>query len=583
MKKCVFFSQLMLAAMTFATAQTVVFSDNFDSYTVGSYLAQSNPAWTTWNNAPGSAEDGVISNAQSASPANSLLISGSNDQVYPFGNYTNGHYTVSFNMYVPSSGNGAYFNVQHVLLQQWAYDCFFYSSGNGYLQVGGSNYDFNSPADAWFPVVLDVDLDQDLAILTINNELVHSWPFHYITTATSGGTNQLAGIDLFANSPNSTPGTYYIDDFTVTEISAALFGNFVVATDSINLTAEPGSTATCTVELSNPGNGSTDFRIVPIYDNPNPNTASTGEVEMQYYQGNPATFVGWPNGEHYIEMAICIPAESLQQHIGKTLNEVHVYMKNVSSPAEVFIYEMGNPILPPGPGNVVSMQTFTPDTGWNSIPLTYPHLIDGSDLWISVGFEQPAGEYCVPLDGHQANDYSCWYRNGSTWTNRFIGREYDWNLCLGGTIDGTPITPWMTVTPSEGSIDAGATTNVTVTVNTNGMALDETYTATLLCYSSDVNNNYVPVPVSLSVTNVSVNELNQIEVNVYPNPATDYVQVLSDVVERVEIHNMLGQKVFDNSYRDSHVVIPTSGMTPGTYFVTVTTNGAQVTKQVIVR
>ena len=120
MKKGLLFFLLMFAATSFMFAQTVVFSDNFDSYTVGSHLAQSDPdsAWTTWSFAPGSDEDGVISNVQAASDPNSLYISGSNDQLYPFGNYTTGHYTLTFNYYIPSSGNGGYFNIQHILKGQ---------------------------------------------------------------------------------------------------------------------------------------------------------------------------------------------------------------------------------------------------------------------------------------------------------------------------------------------------------------------------------------------------------------------------------------------------------------------------------
>jgi hypothetical protein len=72
-------------------------------------------------------------------------------------------------------------------------------------------------------------------------------------------------------------------------------------------------------------------------------------------------------------------------------------------------------------------------------------------------------------------------------------------------------------------------------------------------------------------------------VTVYPNPAVDYVQVNSERIERVEIHNMMGQKVFDSYYNDTHVVISTQDLAPGTYAVTVTSNGTQVTKQVVVQ
>ena len=66
MKKSLLVLLFLFAATSVMFAQTVVFSDNFDSYTAGSHLAQSNSAWTTWSNGPGTAEDGVISSTQAA-------------------------------------------------------------------------------------------------------------------------------------------------------------------------------------------------------------------------------------------------------------------------------------------------------------------------------------------------------------------------------------------------------------------------------------------------------------------------------------------------------------------------------------
>ncbi len=573
----------VFAAIAFAFAQTVVFSDNFDSYTAGSHLAQSNSAWTTWSNAPGGSEDGVISTAQAASAPNSLLVNGSVDQVYPFGNYTTGHYTVTFNMYVPSTGNGGYFNIQHVLLQQWSYECYFYNNGTGYLKVGGSEINFNYPSNAWFPVVMDVDMDQDQTSLTINNVLVNSWPFHYTGDATTGGVNQLAGIDLYAGAPNNLSGTYYVDDFVVTELSAALVGEFEVSPETMMVYMNPNSTASEPFVMGNPGTGGTDFYIIPTYVIPNPNPTPTTETQLNYYLDDPYTYVGWSGEAADVELAVGFPSSALHQHIGKTLNEIHFFMSQALPTAKIRIYAMSNNLLHPGPGAVVYEQTFVPDSGWNSIPLNTPYLIDGSDLWFGVWFVQPEGAYLAPLDGAFANDYSCWYKRGSTWYNRFTSGDYDFNLCLGGKINGTPITPWLTVTPNIGSINAGANVTATVTVNSDGMAVNDQYTVNLHCFSSDIENSEVLLPVIVSVTDVSVNEHNQIEVKIYPNPATEYVQVSSEVIDRVEIHNMLGQKVFDGFYGDSHVVVSTDGMAPGTYVVTVTSNGTQITKQVVVK
>ena len=582
MKKCLLSLLVLFAATSFAFAQTVVFSDNFDSYTAGVHLAQSNPAWTTWTNSPGSSEDGVISNAQAASAPNSLLVSGSVDQVFPFGNYTTGHYTVSFNMYIPSTGNGAYFNIQHVLLQQWSCECYFYNNGTGYLKVGGSNINVTYPSNDWFPVVMDVDMDQDQTSLSINNVVVQTWPFHYTADATTGGVNQLAGIDLYAGAPSGT-GTYYIDDFVVTELSAALVGEFAVDAENLTFSMNPDATASQTITLNNPGTGGTDFYVMATYDITNPNPASTGVVDMHYYMDEPFTFVGWSGDAAEVDLAIGFPSSALQQHIGKTLNEIDFFMGQALSTAKIRVYGMNNSLLHPGPGAVVYEQTFTPDSGWNYIQLTTPFVIDGSDLWFGVNFVQPEGAYLAPLDGVIANDYSCWYKRGTTWYSRFTSGTYDYNLCLGGKVDGTPITPWLSATPASGSINAGANVTETVTANSNGMNVGDNKTAKLHCFSSDMENPEVIVPVSLTITDVSVNEHNQIEVSVYPNPATNFVQISSDQIQRVEIYNMMGQLVFEQNYNDSHVVIPTTSMAPGTYAVKVTATSGTTTKQVIVK
>lgn len=579
MKKLISFLFLLLAAVSFGVAQTVVFSDNFDTYTAGSYLAQSNSAWTTWGGYPGTAEDGVITNAQAASLPNSLLISGVADQVYPFGNYTTGHYTVSFNMYIPSTGNGAYFNIQHVLLQQWAYECYFYNNGTGYLKVGGSDINFTYPSNTWFPVLMDVDLDNDLTSLSINNVVVNSWPFHYTGEATSGGANKLAGIDLYAGAPNDLAGTYYVDDFTVTEMSAALIGEFVVSPTTLSTTLAPNTTGALSIDFSNPGTNVTDYKIVTTYDIPNPDNTSTGE-DILMYTNQVETPIGFTSAIQY-DLAVGFPADMLQTHIGKTLRTIAIPLTSEVTNAKIRVWGMSNPLWAEGPGELLYEQTFTPTDDWNYINLSTPVVIDGSDLWIGVWIDQPDSIFPIFMDASSANDYSAWYRTGTTWHKKFTNYEY--NLCIVGYIDGTPITPWLSVSPSTGTINAEGSQSPTVTFNSQGMALGETHTAKLHCYSTDFNNKEVVVPVSLSITNVEVDEHNRIAVSLYPNPTVDQVQISADRILRVEVFNLAGQKMMDNEYNDSHVVLDASHLTAGTYMVTVTTNTGKTTKKVIVR
>ena len=552
-------------------AQTVVFSDNFDTYTAGAYLAQSNSAWTTWDNAPGTSQDGVISSAQAASAPNSLYITGSNDQVYPFGNYTSGHYTLTFNYYVPSTGNGAYFNIQHVLLTQWALECYFNSTGGGYLTVGGSNYNFTSPADAWFPIEFDVDMDNNTASLTVNNVSVYSWPFNYQANNTNG-TNQLAGINFYAGAPSGT-GTYYVDDFVVTEVSAALVGHFAVNPETnINVTIGPDG-GSSTVEVSNPGDAPVDYRIVPTYEVTNVNTTPTGADTLSYCYEYYSS-LGFTNGAEW-EAAVGFPASQMRAHVGRTLNAIRLHIgagadEGVTN-AKIRIYGMSSGIGN-GPGEVLYEQAFTPVTGWNIVELATPFVINGGDLWFGASAVQPAEVYTFSFDDMPGNSYSAWYKTGSGWnTLANMNAAYNFNWCIKGVVDGTPITPWMTLSPAEGTLAAAQTQTVTINYNTAGMNAGDVKNGTLHFFSTDYDNGVVTVDVTLTVSGAGVDQPSRINISLYPNPTADNLNITSEEIETVEIYNMDGKLVYSGNHSGNHVTIPTEGFAAGLYTVKVMT------------
>ena len=203
-------------------AQTVIFSDNFDNYTAGQQLCtQNNTDWGTWSGNPGSAEDAYITTEQAVSGSNSLKIEGSSDLIYRFNDQTTGIYEIDFNYYVPSDGNGAYFNIQHYTQPglQWAFECAFYINGMAFLHQNNDMITFNFPNDDWFPVKVIVDLDDDSVAIFINGESLETMPFS-CTTDNDSGVCQLGSLNFFAGSarPN-TSGTYYVDDFVVTQHS----------------------------------------------------------------------------------------------------------------------------------------------------------------------------------------------------------------------------------------------------------------------------------------------------------------------------------------------------------------------------
>lgn len=596
---------LLLLAASFANAQTVVFSDNFDSYTAGSHLAVSNSAWTTWNNAPGGSEDGVISNAQAFSAPNSLFISEGNDQLFVFDSLTEGRYVIKFNMYIPSSGNGAYFNIMHILKQAWALQCYFYNNGTGYVTAAGDK-NFSYPENAWFPVEIDMDLDRDWAFLIINNSVVTSWPFHYNCNYESG-VAVLSCVDFFSSSAviidstnwESLPGTYYIDDFTVlTDVTSG----FNVNPSSLVASLAPSSSETVEIATANSGSASTEYRIVTVYDIPNPDTTSSGAVNLSYLGNDTldctSILTSGTNGQNIpleFEFAVCFPSSVLQNEIGKSIKAVSfaaVYgpgTVNQTQNAKIKIYDMSNTATSvTGPGELIYEQSvvvgpFDENSigNWTTVYLDTLLAIDGRDLWVSVWNENPDSQHrwLKSASSPTTNDYAYWrWRPDRGWYNILY-----YSCPIIAIIDGTPITPWLSVSPDSAVITSGGNATVNATFNSEGMEIGENLTAKLHCFTNADNSPVQIIPVTLEITGVSVDEHNRILVNVYPNPSTDHLNITSDEIQRVEIHNLLGQRVFDSSYNDTHVVIPTNGMAPGTYLVTVTSTQGRTTKKVILR
>ena len=199
------------------------YTDNFESYTLGGFMAVQNPTWwTTWSGLPGSGEDGQISNVHASSGTQSVLLDevpSASDLVFMAGNKTSGVWEVNFKMYV-ESGKAGYYNILHSLPSagaNWAYEVYFRTDGTGHLYAGSSTaINFTYPKDTWFQIVNRIDINSDIAKLYVNGVLVNTWPFSYTSLSTTGGTTMLAGSDIFAGSEAGSGELplFYIDDFS---------------------------------------------------------------------------------------------------------------------------------------------------------------------------------------------------------------------------------------------------------------------------------------------------------------------------------------------------------------------------------
>lgn len=571
-------------------AQTVIFSDNFDSYTAGQKLcSQNNTDWTTWSNTPGSAEDAVISNEQASSGSNSLKVTGTNDIIYRFSNQTSGVFDLEFKYYIPSSGNGAYFNVQHYYNPgvEWAFECFFYNSGSGYITINGASTNFSYPSNAWFPIKVHVDLDNNSASLTVNSTEVITWTFSY-TSENTGGVNQLGSVNFYAGAPGNASGTYYVDDYVFSEISAANDGSFVFSPEGdINMNIEPNATGTYTLNMSNPGGTPVNYRIVPVY-NVEP---STGDMMTSLSRAGEVSENGILFSSTFVAAAIGFPASDIinLNLIGATLDRIDVYLTNVNlmlNP-KIQIYDM-NGILVDGPGEVAYEQSFSPIEGLNTISLTTPYLIDGRDLWFGVYYEQTeatAASDTRPVvgcdDATSPHQYGNWCKSSVAWSRLNNNSELTYNWAITGYASGAGITPWMSVAPAtQGTIAANGSAQANITFTADD--LGTTRTGKLYLYSNDLNNDLNILNVTIVATD-GVEENEAIRISIFPNPATDVLNIASESINRVEVFNMAGQRVWAGDYSESEITIATGNWAPGTYMVKVTANGTAKVEKIIVR
>ncbi len=178
---------------------------NFDVLTVGDYVAgQLGGMWTTWSGTPGTAEDAMVSDAESNSGANSFVIdAGTIDLVFQLDTepIDAGQWLYSNYIYVPTGFSG-YFNVQATPTagEAWVIDLYFDDGGEGHFATS-STETFTYSQDTWILVEINFDLDADFAEVYFDGAL--------ITVFAWDGT--IGGIDYYGANTGGAPGAYFDD------------------------------------------------------------------------------------------------------------------------------------------------------------------------------------------------------------------------------------------------------------------------------------------------------------------------------------------------------------------------------------
>jgi photosystem II stability/assembly factor-like uncharacterized protein len=76
----------------------------------------------------------------------------------------------------------------------------------------------------------------------------------------------------------------------------------------------------------------------------------------------------------------------------------------------------------------------------------------------------------------------------------------------------------------------------------------------------------------------------EVNINVYPNPVHDQLNITSGVkMTQVEIFNQLGQKVYGQVIKDTNFNMSTAGFNAGVYFVKITSDEGIATRKIMIR
>lgn len=124
--------------------------------------------------------------------------------------------------------------------------------------------------------------------------------------------------------------------------------------------------------------------------------------------------------------------------------------------------------------------------------------------------------------------------------------------------------------PKKDSLDVSGTGNTDIRLETTGH-----YTNSHTCTAS----NWITVTFS-----VGIDEVEGLNVNLYPNPASRFVNVESaDVISEVEVYNALGQQVIRRSVNATATQLDLGALAIGNYTLRiVAANGDQTTRKFIV-
>ncbi|MBO4328730.1 MAG: T9SS type A sorting domain-containing protein [Bacteroidales bacterium] len=541
--------------------EEVLILEPFEEYTVGNKLAVESAAaghdwWTTWSNAPGGTEDGVVAEYEGTKCA---YLSYGNDQVLLLGDEENGVYDLEFDILVPDGKNG-YFNILHHFAggnSKWALESYLHMSsssthspGSCVLNVAGQT--ITGPTvvyDAWMHFRLHVNTDMDEAEYYYTapgeeEQLVYSWQWSLDTQGQFYG-RKMAAMDFYPPQ-NANNSMYYLDNFSFKKVGGESAPHVVIDDAAVEVTLEPNSMDMASVTISNQGNSIADWTGWIEFGM---NQGDNQTAELALHNGNNGSQIG-SSAEYLREMGVAFrPSAYAGTAMGMTINSLKYYINpNYTSSDGHYTFRVYGQGVNNQPGELLTettVQTSASGTWIEGVFDATPALT-GQVMWCTVEVLQAADEYPLSMDdGHygEVQDGNWLSTAGNIFSHCYSADNFDgaWQItavCSGTLVPAT----WVSLDKTEGSILGGQSEILYLTFNSININEGE-FNADLMIYTNDADLPSVTIPVKLKVDPDDVVEADQRMVQVYPNPATTTLYIKGENLSTVAIYNVAGQLV----------------------------------------
>jgi len=327
----------------------------------------------------------------------------------------------------------------------------------------------------------------------------------------------------------------------------------------------------------------TDITLSSLQTNGgNPETPTDKSPVTINYDGENFSAIGLTAGGSF-SVAARFPASMVGQYAGYSLEQVQIYIQTSPTVATLKIWGAGTANAP---GALLHEQTLVPfANNWNNVNLTQAVELSGNDLWIGYTVTHAASQFVAGTDAGPANTDGSWISTDGIAWNRLPelnpALNYNWNIR--GILFAPPV-PWITVSPTSGTVPSGGSAMLAVDFNTTDLQIGN-YFADIVISNNDPDNPVVTVPVTLVVQSVGIDSPEKFSVVMYPVPATGVLNLqMSDNISNVQIFNIVGRLVSEmNVAGKQKTSLDVSDYSSGVYFIRFTGNdGSSFTRKVVI-